>query len=81
MARYWLIWKLRHWLTRCIIVLQMWRQKKEGAIPRDVEAAGLADTLADNLAVVKAGNVGKTLTALKTASEVVTLASTLAETG
>ena len=28
---------------------------------------------------VKAGNVGKTLTALKTASEVVTVASTLAQ--
>ena len=39
----------------------------------------MADTVADNLAEVKARNVGKTLTALKTASEVVTLASTLAE--
>ena len=39
--------------------------KKQGAMPRDVESAGLADMLADNLAEVKGGNVVMTLNEVK----------------
>ena len=45
----------------------------------DVEAQALAETLADRLEELKAGKVGNTLTNLKAASPVVTLAPTLTE--
>ena len=46
---------------------------------RDGEAEALAKTLADRLEEIKAGKDGETLTDLKAASPVVTMASTLGE--
>ena len=59
--------------------MQIVEAKKPGDTLRDVEAEGLAETLADWLEELKAAKVGETLTDLKAASPLVTLAPTLAE--
>lgn len=61
---------LTHSLTRCITAL-----KKPGDTMRNMEIEALVDELAE----VKSGKVGQTLSDLKAASPVVTLPPTLAE--
>lgn len=61
---------MRHSLTRCITALQ-----KPGDTMRNMENEALVDELAE----VKAGKVGQTLSDLKAASPVVTLPPTLGE--
>lgn len=61
---------MRHSLTRCITAL-----KKQGDTMRNMENEALVDELAE----VKSGKVGQTLSDLKAASPVVTLPPTLAE--